>query len=103
MMPTDISFRLARSTRRLWPILPVQTSRRRGFCTSLSGSTFWKLSRAKSESGDMASGWRSIDFGVKTISGLRHLRIAWRRSRWKYCAAVDGCAIWMLSCAASWR
>ena len=51
----------------------------------------------------MASGWRSMDLGVKTMRGLRHLRRAWRRRRWKYCAAVEGWAIWMLSCAASWR
>ena len=28
-----------------------------------------------------ASGWRSMLFGVKTISGLRHSRRAWRRNR----------------------
>ena len=27
---------------------------------------------------------------MKTISGLRHVRIDWRRSRWKYWAAVEG-------------
>ena len=36
-------------------------------------------------------------FGVKTTSGLRHVRSAWRRSRWKYCAAVRGWQIWKLS------
>ena len=29
-------------------------------------------------------------FGVKQMSGLRHLRSACRRSRWKYCPAVEG-------------
>ena len=41
-------------------------------------------------------------FGVKTTSGLRQWRRAWRRRRWKYCAAFEGCAIWMLCLAASW-
>ena len=41
--------------------------------------------------------------GVNTISGLRHLRKAWRRSMWKYCAAFEGWQIWILSRAASWR
>ena len=36
-------------------------------------------------------------FGVNTISGLRHGRSACRRSRWKYCAAVEGWQICMLS------
>ena len=31
-----------------------------------------------------------MDLGVKTMRGLRHLRMAWRRSRWKNCAAVEG-------------
>jgi hypothetical protein len=34
--------------------------------------------------------WRSSDFGVMTISGLRCLRSIWRRSRWKICAGVVG-------------
>ena len=36
-------------------------------------------------------------FGVKLMSGLRHLRNAWRRSTWKYCPAVEGCTTCMLS------
>ena len=28
---------------------------------------------------------------------------AWRRRRWKYCAAVDGTTTRMLSCAVDWR
>ncbi len=35
----------------------------------------------KSASGDAASGCRSMLFGVKTTSGLRHLRNACRRNR----------------------
>src|SRR5438445_443949 len=50
---------------------------------------------------ELASGCRSILFGVKTMSGLRHKRRAWRRSMWKYCAAVEGWQICMLSSAAS--
>ena len=71
MMPTDMSLRLARSTRRLWPIFPVQTRRRRGFFTSLSGRTFSKAGLPNSATGDEASGWRSMLLGVKTTSGLR--------------------------------
>ena len=36
-------------------------------------------------------------FGVNTTSGLRHGRSACRRSRWKYCAAVEGWQICILS------
>jgi hypothetical protein len=71
--------------------------------TVVVGEDILEVVAAKSARGDIASGWRSMDFGVKTMSGLRHLRMAWRRSRWKYCAAVEGWQIWMLSCAASWR
>ena len=47
--------------------------------------------------GETASLWRSMLLGVNTTSGLRHGRSACRRSRWKYCAAVEGWQIWMLS------
>ena len=46
---------------------------------------------------------RRPDLGVVTISGLRMLRRTWRRSRWKYCAAVVGWHTWMLSSAQSVR
>ena len=37
---------------------------------------------------DVASFRRSRPFGVTTISGRAVASSAWRRSRWKYCAAV---------------
>ena len=44
-----------------------------------------------------------IGRGVMITNGLRNSRIIWRRSRWKICAAVVGCAICMLLSAASCR
>ena len=44
--------------------------------TSLSGRTFSKAGLPNSATGEMASGWRSIDFGVNTTRGLRQERIA---------------------------
>ena len=38
----------------------------------------------------VACGRRSSDFGVITTSGRCLAIFAWRRSRWKYCAGVDG-------------
>ena len=46
---------------------------------------------------------RSSDFGVKTMSGLRCGRRAWRRSRWKWLAAVVGTTTRMLCSAQSVR
>ena len=36
---------------------------------------------------------------MNTTSGLRTTRRTWRRSRWKYCAAVVALTTWMLSSA----
>ena len=69
-----------------------------GFCDFGVRHDVEEARREKSASGESASGWRSMLLGVKTMSGLRHLRSAWRRSRWKYCAAVEGWQICMLSC-----
>ena len=55
-----------------------------------SGMTFRKRGRSSSPMGESASGCRNMLFGVKQMSGLRHLRNGCRRSRWKYCAAVEG-------------
>jgi hypothetical protein len=44
----------------------------------------------RSASDDVAAGRRSRDFGCMTTSGRRGRRDACRRSRWKYCAGVDG-------------
>src|SRR2546425_1783533 len=63
---------------------------------SSSGITVRKRKRVNSSIGDAASGCRNMLFGVKTTSGLRHGRSAWRRSKWKYCAAVEGWQTWML-------
>ena len=56
-----------------------------------------------SSTGERAWRARSSDFGVNTISGLRTSRITWRRSTWKYCAAVVQLTTWMLSSAHSVR
>ena len=41
---------------------------------------------------DAAALRRNIDFGVKTTIGRRFGFAAWKRSKWKYEAGVDGCA-----------
>src|SRR5574337_1691300 len=58
--------------------------------SSTSPITGWKVPLASSSREDVASLWRSSDFGVITISGLRCLRTIWRRSRWKIWAGVVG-------------
>ena len=63
----------------------------------------WKWPSVSSSGEAAARSRRSRPFGVKTTSG-RGLRIsAWRRSRWKYWAAVVGLAMRMLPSAASAR
>ena len=46
-------------------------------------------------------GWEG-PFGVKITIGRAFAIGAWRRRRWKYCAAVVGLATLMLPSAASW-
>jgi hypothetical protein len=46
---------------------------------------------------------RSSPFGVISTSGRATASSAWRRSRWKYWAAVVQFATRMFSCAPSWR
>ena len=72
---------------------------------SSSGSTIRKRPSASSRGVDATSGWRSRLFGVSTTSGSGSTcsSAAWRRSRWKYCAAVVQLAMRMLMSAASWR
>ena len=65
-----------------------------------SGMTRWNEPSASSSSVLTASGCRRSDFGVKTMSGLRHGRLTCRRSTWKSCAGVDRLQTWMLSSAA---
>ena len=83
-----VSFLFLRSAWSSWPIFPVQIRMRSASPTSVSGMTFRKFLWVKSAIGELASGWRSMLFGVKTTSGLRQWRRAWRRRRWKYCAAL---------------
>ena len=45
---------------------------------------------ASSDRGEREAGARNIDFGVMTMSGVLAGRSTWARSRWKYCAAVEG-------------
>ena len=51
-----------------------------------------KVPDVKSLIDDAAAFRRNIDFGVKTTIGRRFGFAAWKRSRWKYEAGVDGCA-----------
>ncbi len=98
------SSRRFRSARSSWTTLPVQTSTRRASGrSSRSASTVWKRPAVRSSTGELLSACRSMLLGVKTTSGLRHARSAWRRSMWKYCAAVEGWHICRLSSAASCR
>ncbi len=41
-------------------------------------------------SGERVDGMRRYRFGVKHTSGTWRADTAWRRSTWKYCAAVVG-------------
>ena len=68
-------------------------------------SAMRKRPSASSRGADATSGWRSRLFGVSTTSGSGSVSssAAWRRSRWKYCAAVVQLAIRMLMSAASCR
>ena len=50
--------------------------------------------------GDRVCFIRSPCFGVNTTSGVCRSLCTWRRSRWKYCAAVVALQTWMLSSAA---
>ncbi len=71
--------------------------------SSSSPMTVWNSPLASSDSGDIASLFRSSDLGVMMTSGLRNSRIICRRSRWKICAAVVGSTICMLWSAHSCR
>ncbi len=70
------------------------------FC---SGITVWKPPLVNSDSGEVASLWRSRLLGVNTTSGLRKGRSIWRRSTWKIWPAVVGCTTCMLVSAANCR
>ena len=75
------------------------------FRASASKMTRWKLPSASSRGVDGTSGCRSRLFGVSTTSGSGSTirSAAWRRSRWKNCAAVVQLATRMLMSAASCR
>ncbi len=66
----------------------------------MTGRNFPSVSSSSEEA---ASFRRSSPFGVITTSGRALGLRAWRRIRWKYCAALDGFATRMLPSAASWR
>ena len=90
-----------------WPTLPDASTTR---CTAVgspvkvgSASTSRNEPVVSSSTFDRAGLARSNDFGVKTTSGLRTARCIWRRSRWKYWAAVVALATWMLSSAQAER
>ena len=68
-----------------------------------SASTGCQVPEVKSSGIETASLLRSIDFGVATITGRCRSFSAWRRSRWKWLAGVDGCATTKASSAASSR
>src|SRR5437016_5405041 len=71
--------------------------------TEGSSSTSWNDPETNSSTFERDVRARRIDLGVKTIKGLRTSRRTWRRSRWKYWAAVVALATWMLSSAHSVR
>ncbi len=79
------SCRFLRSLIRSQVILPLHSSTRSTLSASTveSGITGRKLPSVKSLGLDMASFLRSIDFGVKTMSGRCSSPSEWRRSRWK--------------------
>src|SRR5437764_439901 len=87
-MPVLTSLRRRRSARNSCPTFPLAIKMREASCTSRSGTRGRKRGCVNSSILELASGWRSMLFGVKTISGLRHGRRACRRSMWKYCTAV---------------
>jgi len=76
-----VSLRRRRSARNSWPTLPLAMRMLCASVTSVSGTRVKKRGRVKSARGELASGCRSMLFGVKTISGLRHGRRACRRSK----------------------
>jgi hypothetical protein len=76
------------STRRTAPAATVESPISGRNSPVVNSSTF-----------DTAALLRSIDFGVKTISGLCAGLSACQRSRWKYDEGSEGIAIVMLFCA----
>ena len=55
-----------------------------------SSTTGWKEPDSSSAKVERDAWARNIDLGVTTTSGRFGLDRAWERSRWKYCADVDG-------------
>ena len=55
-----------------------------------SSITCWKEPDSSSAKVDREAWARSIDLGVTTTSGRFGVAFACERSRWKYCAEVDG-------------
>ena len=88
------SSRLARSAMSSQVILPEQSSTRSTWSASTVSSPMIgrHVPDVKSSGCDAAALLRSIDFGVKTMSGRCSLSRLCLRRRWKYDAGVDGCA-----------
>ena len=100
------AWRLSRSAMASKATLPEQKIRRRTAAGSVidgSSSTSWNEPWVRSSIGERVSFIRSGRLGVNCTSGLRTSRRIWRRSRWKYCAAVVALQTWMLSSAARVR
>ena len=74
-----------------------------GSSTVSSSMTCAKLPTSSSAKVERDAWARNIDLGVTTMSGRFGLARAWERSRWKYCAAVEGTVTRMLPRADSER
>ena len=61
-----------------------------GSWTVASSITCWNEPDSSSAKVEREAWARSIDLGVTTTSGRFGVVLAWERSRWKYCADVDG-------------
>ena len=77
-----------------WPILPVQSSTRWTAAGSRVDDGSSSVSRnaplVSSETAERTAGMRRYRLGVKQTMGLLFDERDWRRSTWKYCAAVVG-------------
>ncbi len=71
--------------------------------TNGSSTISWNEPCVSSSIGDRVCFIRRPCFGVNRISGVCRSVCTWRRSRWKYWAAVVALQTWMLSSAAAVR
>ena len=77
----EVSLRFSRSAASSYLILPLQSRTRVADPLPASGTTRWNRGAARSDSAEQATGLRSMLFGVKTTSGLRHALSACRRNK----------------------